>query len=172
MPLSRPQGLHRPNRGSDHCRWSRALRLSVIVHRLLAGSTIFAAAFAANTSLHLFHAKAKPHPGLGRSAHLRQGAKPNSPKAASGLAHGGRTRLNSIGNSVYSVYGLWDEHRMKLAWSAPSRRLPYLSLSAFWLSSPGIDHLGFEVHYLYRGVVRKYRLDFLVHLRSGLMLIS
>jgi type III restriction enzyme len=29
------------------------------------------------------------------------------------------------------------------------------------------DHLGFEVLYLYRGVVRKYRPDFLIHLVSG-----
>jgi len=33
------------------------------------------------------------------------------------------------------------------------------------------DHLGFEVLYVYRGVVRKYRPDFLVRLTSGAMLI-
>jgi len=33
------------------------------------------------------------------------------------------------------------------------------------------DHLGFEVLYLYRGVVRKYRPDFLVRMRSGEMLV-
>jgi type III restriction enzyme len=33
------------------------------------------------------------------------------------------------------------------------------------------DHLGFEVLYVYRGVVRKYRPDFLVRLKSGDMLI-
>ncbi|MFS8823343.1 BPTD_3080 family restriction endonuclease [Synechococcus sp. W60.2] len=33
------------------------------------------------------------------------------------------------------------------------------------------DHLGFEVLYLYRGVVRKYRPDFLVRLANGDMLI-
>lgn len=33
------------------------------------------------------------------------------------------------------------------------------------------DHLGFEVLYVYRGVVRKYRPDFLVRLKSGEMLI-
>ena len=33
------------------------------------------------------------------------------------------------------------------------------------------DHLGFEVFYLYRGVVRKYRPDFLVRLKTGDMLI-
>ena len=29
------------------------------------------------------------------------------------------------------------------------------------------DHLGFEVLYIHRGVVRKYRPDFLIQLRSG-----
>ena len=33
------------------------------------------------------------------------------------------------------------------------------------------DHLGFEIFYIYRGVVRKYRPDFLVRLKSGEMLI-
>ena len=33
------------------------------------------------------------------------------------------------------------------------------------------DHLGFEVLYLYRGVVRKYRPDFLIRLKSGKMLV-
>ena len=33
------------------------------------------------------------------------------------------------------------------------------------------DHLGFEVHYVYRGVVRKYRPDFLVRLANGDMLV-
>ena len=33
------------------------------------------------------------------------------------------------------------------------------------------DHLGFEVLYVYRGVVRKYRPDFLIRLRSGTMLV-
>ena len=33
------------------------------------------------------------------------------------------------------------------------------------------DHLGFEVLYVYRGVVRKYRPDFLIRLRSGAMLV-
>ena len=32
------------------------------------------------------------------------------------------------------------------------------------------DHLGFEVFYVYRGVVRKYRPDFIVRLKSGGML--
>ena len=33
------------------------------------------------------------------------------------------------------------------------------------------DHLGFEVFYVYRGVVRKYRPDFLIRLASGDMLV-
>ena len=33
------------------------------------------------------------------------------------------------------------------------------------------DHLGFEVLYIYRGVVRKYRPDFLIRLTSGNMLV-
>ncbi len=39
---------------------------------------------------------------------------------------------------------------------------------AAWVKN---DHLGFEVLYLYRGVVRKYRPDFLIRLRSGDMLV-
>ena len=33
------------------------------------------------------------------------------------------------------------------------------------------DHLGFEVFYVYRGVVRKYRPDFLIRFKSGKMLV-
>lgn len=33
------------------------------------------------------------------------------------------------------------------------------------------DHLGFEILYVYRGIVRKYRPDFLVRLTSGAMLV-
>lgn len=39
---------------------------------------------------------------------------------------------------------------------------------AAWVKN---DHLGFEVLYIYRGVVRKYRPDFLIRLNSGEMLI-
>ena len=39
---------------------------------------------------------------------------------------------------------------------------------AAWVKN---DHLGFEVFYVYRGVVRKYRPDFLIRLRSGGMLV-
>ena len=33
------------------------------------------------------------------------------------------------------------------------------------------DHLGFEVLYVHRGIVRKYRPDFLIRLKSGEMLV-
>ena len=39
---------------------------------------------------------------------------------------------------------------------------------AAWVKN---DHLGFEVHYIYRGVVRKYRPDFLIRFKSGRMLV-
>ncbi len=39
---------------------------------------------------------------------------------------------------------------------------------AAWVKN---DHLGFEVLYVHRGVVRKYRPDFLIRLRSGDMLV-
>lgn len=39
---------------------------------------------------------------------------------------------------------------------------------AAWVKN---DHLGFEVPYVYRGIVRKYRPDFLVRLASGDMLV-
>ena len=46
--------------------------------------------------------------------------------------------------------------------------LDHHSEVAAWVKN---DHLGFEVFYVHRGVVRKYRPDFLVRLRSGDMLI-
>ena len=39
---------------------------------------------------------------------------------------------------------------------------------AAWVKN---DHLGFEILYIYRGVVRKYRPDFLVRLKNGDMLV-
>ena len=39
---------------------------------------------------------------------------------------------------------------------------------AAWVKN---DHLGFEVFYVHAGVVRKYRPDFLIRLRSGDMLV-
>ena len=46
--------------------------------------------------------------------------------------------------------------------------LDHNSAVAAWTKN---DHLGFEVFYVHRGVVRKYRPDFLIRLRSGDMLI-
>ena len=39
---------------------------------------------------------------------------------------------------------------------------------AAWVKN---DHLGFEIRYIYRGAVRKYRPDFLVRLKNGEMLV-
>jgi type III restriction enzyme len=39
---------------------------------------------------------------------------------------------------------------------------------AAWVKN---DHLGFEIHYVFRGVVRKYRPDFLIRLANGVTLI-
>ena len=33
------------------------------------------------------------------------------------------------------------------------------------------DHLGFEILYIYRGAVRKYRPDFLIRLKTGEMMV-
>jgi len=39
---------------------------------------------------------------------------------------------------------------------------------AAWVKN---DHLGFEVLYIYRGVVRKYRPDFIVQMENGDFLV-
>jgi len=55
------------------------------------------------------------------------------------------------------------------AWEAPvSKELDRNSLVEAWVKN---DHLGFEILYTYRGVIRKYRPDFIVKLKSGSMLI-
>ena len=46
--------------------------------------------------------------------------------------------------------------------------LDYNPLVDAWVKN---DHLGFEVLYVYRGVVRKYRPDFIIRLKSGDMLV-
>ena len=57
--------------------------------------------------------------------------------------------------------------------TAPGRQAR-LSL---WTDDPHVaawvknDHLGFEVLYVYKGVVRKYRPDFLIRLANGTMLV-
>ena len=46
--------------------------------------------------------------------------------------------------------------------------LDHADAVAAWVKN---DHLGFEVFYVYQGVVRKYRPDFLVRLQSGDMMV-
>ncbi len=52
--------------------------------------------------------------------------------------------------------------------SSDSFALDHADEVAAWVKN---DHLGFEVFYVYQGVVRKYRPDFLVRLMSGDMLV-
>ncbi len=52
--------------------------------------------------------------------------------------------------------------------AAEAFALDHHSLVDAWVKN---DHLGFEVFYVHRGVVRKYRPDFLIRLRSGHMLV-
>ena len=55
------------------------------------------------------------------------------------------------------------------AWEATEAfALDHSPAVAAWAKN---DHLGFEVHYVYHGVVRKYRPDFLIRLTSGDMLV-
>ena len=55
------------------------------------------------------------------------------------------------------------------AWeSSDSFALDHADEVAAWVKN---DHLGFEVFYVYQGVVRKYRPDFLIRLKSGDMLV-
>jgi len=69
-----------------------------------------------------------------------------------------RTRKSHINVCVYD--STWE--------SSDAFVLDNSSEVAAWAKN---DHLGFEVFYVYRGVVRKYRPDFLVRLRSGDMLV-
>ncbi|GAB6274463.1 MAG: hypothetical protein STSR0004_13260 [Peptococcaceae bacterium] len=46
--------------------------------------------------------------------------------------------------------------------------LEYNDNVAAWVKN---DHLGFEILYIYKGVVRKYRPDFLIRLTNGKMLV-
>jgi type III restriction enzyme len=69
-----------------------------------------------------------------------------------------RTRKSHINVCVYD--STWE--------ASDAFALEDSSEVAAWAKS---DHLGFEVFYVYRGVVRKYRPDFLVRLRSGHMLV-
>jgi len=69
-----------------------------------------------------------------------------------------RTRRSHINFCVYDS-----------AWEASDEfELEHNPAVAAWVKN---DHLGFEVLYVYRGVVRKYRPDFLIRLASGDMLV-
>ncbi len=69
-----------------------------------------------------------------------------------------RTRRSHINVCVYD--SSWE--------AADAFHLDDSDRVAAWVKN---DHLGFEVLYIYRGVVRKYRPDFLVRLASGAMLV-
>jgi type III restriction enzyme len=69
-----------------------------------------------------------------------------------------RTRRSHINVCVYD--STWE--------AADAFALDDSEEVAAWVKN---DHLGFEVLYLYRGVVRKYRPDFLVRMRSGDLLV-
>ncbi len=55
------------------------------------------------------------------------------------------------------------------AWEASDAfHLDHSAAVAAWVKN---DHLGFEILYIYRGVVRKYRPDFIIRLKSGEVLV-
>ena len=70
----------------------------------------------------------------------------------------GRTERSHINFCVYD--STWE--------ASEAFELDRSPLVDSWVKN---DHLGFEVLYVYRGVVRKYRPDFLIRLRSGDMLV-
>ena len=69
-----------------------------------------------------------------------------------------RTKKSHINMAVYD--SRWE--------ASEAYALDHSDLVESWVKN---DHLGFEILYVYRGVVRKYRPDFLVRMKSGLMLI-
>ncbi len=69
-----------------------------------------------------------------------------------------RTRRSHINVCVYD--STWE--------ASDAFALDDSGAAAAWVKN---DHLGFEVLYIYRGVVRKYRPDFLVRLKNGDMLV-
>jgi len=69
-----------------------------------------------------------------------------------------RTKRSHINCAVYD--STWE--------ASEAYQLDNSSLVDSWVKN---DHLGFEILYAYRGVVRKYRPDFLVRLTCGTMLI-
>ncbi len=69
-----------------------------------------------------------------------------------------RTRKSHINVCVYD--STWE--------AADAFALEGSDVVSAWAKN---DHLGFEVQYVHRGVVRKYRPDFLVRLGTGSMLV-
>jgi len=69
-----------------------------------------------------------------------------------------RTRKSHINVSVYD--STWE--------ASDAFALESSDRVSAWVKN---DHLGFEVFYVYRGVVRKYRPDFLIRLKTGEMLV-
>ena len=69
-----------------------------------------------------------------------------------------RTQKSHINFCVYD--STWE--------ASDAFTLDHSPLVEAWVKN---DHLGFEVLYLYKGIVRKYRPDFLIRLKSGEMLI-
>jgi type III restriction enzyme len=70
-----------------------------------------------------------------------------------------RTKKSHINVCVYDN-STWE--------AADAFVLDHSDAVAAWVKN---DHLGFEILYIYRGVVRKYRPDFLVRLANGDMLV-
>ena len=70
----------------------------------------------------------------------------------------GHTERSHINFCVYD--GTWE--------ASEAFELDHNAHVEAWVKN---DHLGFEVLYVYRGVVRKYRPDFIIRLKSGDMLV-
>lgn len=86
--------------------------------------------------------------------------------------------IRSTGNMLTWYTGRPCEHTARShinfcvfdsTWEASEAfELDHTSLVSAWVKN---DHLGFEVFYIHRGVVRKYRPDYIIRLQSGDMLI-
>ena len=86
--------------------------------------------------------------------------------------------IRSTGNMLTWYTGRPCEHTVRShinfcvfdsTWEASEAfELDHSSLVSAWVKN---DHLGFEVFYIHRGVVRKYRPDYIIRLQSGDMLI-
>ena len=69
-----------------------------------------------------------------------------------------RTQKSHISHAVYD--SRWE--------GTESFELDHNHLVDAWVKN---DHLGFEILYTFRGVIRKYRPDFLIRLTNGTMLV-